>query len=268
MTARPAAFLLTLAALSLVAAPAAAQRERFAMDPGWQFTLGDPANAQQPSFDDRGWRRVDLPHDWSIEGVPTKDAPAGGRGGYFPTGIGWYRKAFRLPSGWRGHEVWLQFDGVYMNSDVWVNGHHVGHRPYGYVSFSYDVTNDVVPGINVVAVRVDNSEQPNSRWYSGSGIYRHVWLTVVDPVHVGHWGVYVTTPHVDSAGADVVVRTRVDNDRAMSRTLTLRSVVVDSGGHEVGRGDTTFALDPGTGIEVAQHIAVPSPMLWSTETPT
>jgi beta-galactosidase len=230
-----AVLVLGTAAFSLLAGPATAQRQRLSMDPGWRFTLGDPAGAEQPGFDDHEWRRLDLPHDWSIEGTPRQDAPGGGRVGYFPTGIGWYRKAFRLPADARGREAWLEFDGVYMNSDVWINGVHLGRRPYGYISFVYDITAHLVPGVNVVAVRVDNSLQPNSRWYTGSGIYRHVWLTLVDPLHVGHWGTYVTTPHADSAGADVVVRTRVANDRTTPRRGVLRSLVVDAAGHEVAR---------------------------------
>ncbi len=178
-----------LCATLVLAAPAAAQRARYSMDPGWRFTLGDPPRAEAPGFDDRGWRRLDLPHDWSIEGTPREDAPGGGRVGYFPTGIGWYRKTFRVPSGLNGRVALLEFDGVYMNGDVCLNGHHLGQRPYGYTSFAYDVTRELVPGVNLVAVRVDNSNQPNSRWYSGSGIYRHTWLTLTGPLHVAHRGV-------------------------------------------------------------------------------
>ena len=220
MTRFRAPLLAAFAALAMVPGPAAAQRQRLSMDPGWRFLLGDAAGAERPAFDDGAWRRLDLPHDWSIEGTPQRDAPAGGRGGYFPTGTGWYRKAFRLPAGSRGREAWLEFDGVYMNADVWVNGALLGRRPYGYSSFAYDITRHLVPGVNVVAVRVDNSRQPNSRWYTGSGIYRHVWLTLVDPLHVGHWGTYVTTPVADSSGADLVVRTRVENDGAAARRAT------------------------------------------------
>jgi len=262
-----AVLVLGVTALSVAARPAAAQRQRLSMDPGWRFTLGDPAGAQQPAFDDRQWRRLDLPHDWSIEGTPRQDAPAGGRGGYFPTGTGWYRKAFRLPAGARGQMVWLEFDGVYMNSDVWINGVPLGRRPYGYVSFAYDITPHLVSGINVVAVRVDNSRQPSSRWYNGSGIYRHVWLTLVDPLHVGHWGTYVTTPGADSAGADVVVRTRVENDASAASRGTLRSVVLDGAGREIARAETTVALTAGQKADIEQRLRVAAPRLWSVETP-
>ncbi len=259
--------LLGLAALGAASSPATAQRQRWSMDPGWRFTLGDPAGAQAPRFDDRQWRRVDLPHDWSIEGTPREDAPGGGRMGYFPGGLGWYRKAFRLPPGPKGREAWLELDGVYMNSDVWINGFHLGRRPYGYVSFMYDITAHLVAGVNLVAVRVDNSRQPNSRWYSGSGIYRHVWLTLVDPLHVGHWGTYVTTPRADSAGSEVVAHTRVENDGGTPRRGVLRSVVLDGAGREVARAETPVALDSHQAVELEQRFQVTAPRLWTVEEP-
>jgi len=257
-----------LAALGLVPRPAAAQRQRLSMDPGWRFMLGDPAGAERRGFDDRQWRRLDLPHDWSIEGTPQQNAPGGGRMGFFPSGIGWYRRAFRLPAGARGHVVWLEFDGVYMNSDVWINGIHLGRRPYGYSSVAYDVTAHLTSGVNVVAVRVDNSSQPNSRWYTGSGIYRHTWLTIVDPVHVAHWGTYVSTPRADSAGADVVVRTRVENGAAQPRQGVLRSVVLDGAGREVARTESPYLLAAGASVELEQRLQVASPLLWSPQTPS
>jgi beta-galactosidase len=259
--------LLGLALLSLTASPAAGQRQRLSMDPGWRFILGDPAGAEQPGFDDHQWRRLDLPHDWSIEGAPRQDAPGGGGMGYYPAGVGWYRKAFRAPDGSRGQYVWLEFDGIYMNSDVWINGVHLGRRPYGYIGFAYDVSRHLVPGVNVVAVRVDNSRQPNSRWYTGSGIYRHVWLTTVAPLHVGHWGTYLTTRVVDSAGADIVVRTRVDNDGAVPRRGVLRSVMLDSAGREVARTETPFSVPAGQHVELEQRLRIAAPRLWSVETP-
>ena len=255
-------------ALTVGTSPATAQRQRYSMDPGWRFTLGDPTGADQAGFDDRAWRLLDLPHDWSIEGTPQQDAPGRGTMGYFPTGIGWYRKAFRLPAGPRGREAWLEFDGVYMNSDVWINGHKVGTRPYGYISFAYDITPYLTSGVNVVAVRVDNSRQPSARWYTGSGIYRHVWLTLVDPLHVGHWGTYVTTPSADSAAADVAIRTRVENDFPSARRAVLRSVVLDPSGREVARAETTFALAAHDTARIAQTVRVAAPQLWSVETPS
>jgi beta-galactosidase len=259
--------ILVLAWLAL-ASQTPSPRARLSMDPGWRFALGDPRGAEQSKFDDHTWRRVDLPHDWSIEGTPSRDAPDGGRVGYFPTGIGWYRKAFRLPAGAGGREAWLEFDGVYMKSDVWINGVHLGNRPYGYSSFAYDITKHLVPGINVVAVRVDNSLQPNSRWYSGSGIYRHVWLTIVDRLHVAHWGVSVTTPQVDTTGAVIVVHTSIESDYAAGRNGVLRTRILDRQGREVALTDATFSMAPGARNEVEHRLRVKEAQLWSVDSPT
>jgi beta-galactosidase len=242
-------------------------RQRLLMDYGWRFTTGDPADAAAAAFDDRGWRTLDLPHDWSIEGPYDSAAATTGRGGSLPTGVGWYRRTFTMPREWRGRRVTIEFDGVYENSDVWVNGHHLGNRPFGYISFHYDLTPHLVSGENVVAVRVDNSHQPNSRWYSGSGIYRHVWLTVTDPLHVGQWGTYVTTPEIDAAAARVAVRTRIVNAGTAERRGRIRSVILDGSGREVARAEEAFTLAGGRDAEVAQQLRVDTPVLWSLEAP-
>ncbi len=262
---RPASVLLLCA--TLLAAPAAGQGTRWSMDPGWRFTRGDPAGAEAPGFNDRAWRRVDVPHDWSIEGTPTEDAPGGGRVGYFPNGVGWYRKTFRLPAGAQTGAIWLEFDGVYMNSDVWLNGVHLGRRPYGYSSFAYDITRRLRPGENVVAVRVDNSAEPNSRWYTGSGIYRHVWLRTMAPLHLGHWGTFVTTPRADTAGAEIAVRTRIENDGTVPRRGVLASAVVGPGGGLLTRVETPFSLGAGQTLELEQTLTLAAPRLWSVESP-
>lgn len=257
----------------VVAGTAAAQegvrssRQRLLMDFGWKFTKGDPAGAEARAFDDSGWRSLDLPHDWSIEGPYDENAATGGRGGYLPTGIGWYRRSFTVPDGPPGRRVTIEFDGVYQNSDVWVNGHHLGSRPYGYISFYYDLTPHLLEGENVVAVRVDNSRQPNTRWYSGSGIYRHVWLTVTDPLHIGHWGTFVTTPEVDSAAAMVAVRSRIVNDGTSERNGGLRSVILDEAGMEIVRSEVPFTLAAGEEVDLTQQLPVFGPALWSIEDP-
>ena len=147
--------------------------------------MGDSTAASAAAYDDSAWRLLDLPHDWSIEGTIAADAPMGNDGGYFPAGIGWYRKTFQVPADYRDRKVGIYFEGVYMNAEVFINGTSLGVWPYGYSSFFYDLTPHIRVGeANVVAVRVDNSQQKNCRWYSGSGIYRHVWLTVTDKVHI------------------------------------------------------------------------------------
>jgi len=181
--------------LSTSTATANAPRQELAADAGWKFFLGDPSGAEAPSFADASWRTVDLPHDWSIESKPDKDNPSGSGGGFFPSGIGWYRETFHAPADWKGKRVSVEFDGVYRDATVYLNGRKLGTHPYGYTAFTFDLTPDLnFSDANVLAVRVNNSAQPNSRWYSGSGIYRHVRVVVTDPTHVAHWGVFVTTP--------------------------------------------------------------------------
>jgi len=170
-------------------------RTRRCIDKGWRFTLGEKPEARNARYDHSAWRLIDLPHDWSIEGTPHPENPAGSGGGYYPCGTGWYRKELMIPADLGENEVFIEFDGVYSNGEVHCNGSFCGRRPYGYSSYCYDLTGFVEAGKTaIVSVRVDNSRQPNSRWYTGSGIYRHVWLTVASPTRVGHWGVFVTTP--------------------------------------------------------------------------
>src|SRR5690606_28351129 len=152
-----------------------------------------------------------LPHDWSIEGPFNKNNPSGRSGAFLPRGIGWYRKHFNISEKYRDKIVTIEFDGVYMNSDVWINGVHLGNRPYGYVSFYYDLTPYLKIGNNVIAVRVDNSEEPNSRWYPGSGIYRHTWIVITDKLHIDKYGIYITTPQVSFDLATVSVKTTIKN---------------------------------------------------------
>ena len=164
-------------------------------DYAWTFALGDHPGASATDYDDRSWRKLDLPHDWSIEGKPDRANPTAGAGGYYPAGVAWYRKTLAVPSSWRGKRVSIYFEGVYGIAEVFINGESLGTHPYGYTAFSHDLTPHLTyGGRNVLAVRVDNSRQPNSRWYSGSGVYRHVWLVVTEPVHIGQWGVAITTP--------------------------------------------------------------------------
>src|SRR5947199_9777591 len=214
---------------------AAAQRSTIDFDRAWRFHLGDVPGAQGADFDDAGWRRLDLPHDWSIEGDFSDTNPAGANGGALPGGVGWYRKTFSVAARDTGRVVFIEFDGVYRNSEVWINGHYLGKRPYGYSSFSYELTPHLRYGraSDVIAVRVDNSQQPNSRWYSGSGIYRHVRLVTTNPVHVDHWGSYVTAPEVTAASARVTMRTTVRNASQADQPITLRTVLYDAAGKEV-----------------------------------
>ena len=252
----------------LIAQTPEAARIRDSFDFGWKFFKGDAPGAQQPGFADTNWRNLDLPHDWSVEGPFATTEPSGGSGGFAPTGIGWYRKHFRLPASYKDRKVSIELDGVYQNSEVWINGQYLGKRPFGYISFAYDLTPHLnAGGDNVVAVKVDNSLQPASRWYSGSGIYRHTWLVAVNPVHVAHWGTFVTTPRVSKEAAGVRVQTRVRNERAAAATCTLTSAIVDGDGKVVQTADISQEIGPNAEYEFEQQIAVEKPSLWSVATP-
>ena len=236
---------------------------------GWRFFRGDASGAQQPTFNDSSWRSLSVPHDWSIELAFNRNSPAGGGGGYLDGGVGWYRKTFTLDSSYAGKRILVSFDGVYMNSQVWINGTSLGTRPYGYTTFQYDITPYArTDGTNnVIAVRVNNN-QPNSRWYSGSGIYRNVWLTALNPVRVAYNGVFVTTPSVSASSGSVSVATDVQNQSSSSQTVTVRTGIYDSNGTLV-----TSATSAGTGVAangrstVTQNLTVSNPRLWSPSAP-
>jgi beta-galactosidase len=242
--------------------------QRLLMDKNWKFIQSDIKEAEKPTYDDTKWRTLNLPHDWSIEGEFKEDAATKGPGGYLPTGIGWYRKHFNIASTGKGQQFRIEFDGVYMNSDVWINGQHLGKHPYGYTSFYYDLTPFVNKGENIIAVKVDNSLQPNSRWYSGSGIYRHVWLNITGPVHVAQWGTYITTPKVNTSSATISVRTTVENHNQSNKNIILRSVVKDGSGKEVANAETPVLLPSSGKTDAEQLVEVASPSLWSVDTPS
>jgi beta-galactosidase len=250
--------------------PAQPGRRRQTFDFGWKFLRDDPQNGQTPGLDDSAWRDVDLPHDWSIEGPLGAGEPSGGPGGWAPTGVGWYRKRFATPSGsGPGRRALVEFDGVYQNSKVWINGHFLGERPYGYVAFAYDLTPHLkADGDNVLAVRVDNSHQPNSRWYSGSGIYRHTWLTTTRDVHVAHWGTQVIPEKVTVESATLKIRTRVENEGGRPIRATLLTSLLDGSGQTVESAESVRTIGQGRDYTFAQQLRVDDPKLWSVGTPT
>jgi beta-galactosidase len=242
-------------------------RERQRFDIGWRFLKGDVQDAEKPAFNDAEWRTMDLPHDWSIEGPFIEKGGGGESGGFLPLGIGWYRKQFELPAKCKGKKIFVQFDGIYKDSDVWVNGQHLGKRYNGYVSFEYDLTPHLNwDGANVLAVRVDNVKA-NCRWYSGSGIYRHVWLTITDPLHVSHWGTCLTTPNVSAEEATVRIKTLVKNEYAEAQPCTLKTTVLDPAGKVVATAEATQTIPTGGAHEFSQDLTVPRPALWSVESP-
>jgi beta-galactosidase len=251
--------------------PAQTQTSRLELnaDADWRFVLGDLSGAEAPQFADASWRTVNLPHDWSIEGAPAKDNPTGSGGGFFPAGTGWYRKTFTAPKEWNGKRVSVEFGGVYKDATIFLNGKKLGTHPYGYTSFALDLTHYLdFSGPNVLAVRVDNSAQPNSRWYGGSGIYRHVRVVVTDSTHVAHWGVFVTTAEVSAGAAKLSLRTRVANESAEQTEVKVQTILKDRSGKQTGTAQSTITITPGKDIETSQSIDVAQPALWSPESPT
>jgi len=249
--------------------PPVSNRVRTSIDFNWKFFKGNIKGAENVSFNDASWRDVKLPHDWSIEGPFSKNNPSGGEGGYLPGGIGWYRKHFNLPEEDKGKKVFIEFDGVYMNSKVWINNVYLGNHPYGYTSFSYDLTPYLNYGDkeNILAVKVDNSKQPNSRWYSGSGIYRHVWLVTTDKLHIAHWGTYITTPEVSKKSATIEIKTRVKNEYDVLKKVVLITSIVDKNDRELKEVKTAHDI-PGNGeCEFVQSCKIRSPNLWSPDNP-
>jgi len=244
------------------------QPVKLRLDDNWKFFLGDPAHVQDVDFNDSAWRAVTLPHDWSIEGKFDAKNPSGGGGGFLPTGVGWYRLMLDAPLDWQGKKVSVEFEGVYKNADVWLNGEHLARHPYGFTSFFVDFPSTLkIGGKNVLAVRVDNSQQQNCRWYSGSGIYRHVWLQVVNPVHVTHWGSFVKIPKADEQSATVQVQTSVINEGSDDQALRVQTVLLSPSGKEVGRASSDCDLKSGQSQDVTQEIAMVHPALWSPANP-
>lgn len=242
-------------------------RDRKLFNEGWKFQLGDHTGANNPAFNDASWRTLNLPHDWSIEGKFDKANPAKPEGGALPTGIAWYRKSFSVPASFTGKNVSITFDGVYQHSEVWVNGKYLGKRPNGYITFSYDLTPYLLKNkTNVIAVKVDNSDQPNSRWYSGSGIYRNVWLTAVNNIHIAQWGTFVTTPEVSKASARVAVKTQISSKVRSSAKIQVRQSVIDAAGKLVSRVQSVVDANSDN-LTLDQDIKLSNPHLWSVESP-
>ena len=243
-------------------------RSVLSADADWRFFFGDQAGAESATFDDGTWHVVTIPHDWSIERPPAKENPSGSSGGYFSTGIGWYRKTFTAPSAWAGKRVTLEFDGVSANATVFLNGSKIGFHPYAYTSFRFDITSQLkLSTKNVLAVRVDNLLQPSSRWYSGSGIYRHVRVVVTDPVHIAPWGVFVSTPEVSSTSAKVQIAMQVKNDTADDASFSVKTVLVAPSGARSRESVVAIAVQSNQLAEAKQEIVLSQPLLSSPRTP-
>jgi len=245
---------------------AQAPREKTLFNAGWKFHKGDAPGADQPAFNDQDWRKLDLPHDWSIEG-PFDQQWASGTA-FLPTGIGWYRKIFDLKSDMQGKEVFIYFDGVNNNSEVWINGHSLGKRPNGFVSFEYELTQYLnKSGKNTIAVKVDHSQFADSRWYTGSGINRNVYLVATNAVHIDTWGLSFNTSQVSEQSAQAKVSVAVTNLSATMANLDIKAVLKDPKGAVVSAGQHAAKIVAGKHLSSDILLAVNNPKLWSTEDP-
>jgi len=255
-----------IAALVLATFPLIGAERRVSFNDGWRFLKAEASGAEGNRFDDSGWRTLKLPHDWAIEGpFDKKYSPE--TGGLPIYGTAWYRKHFTIPTDGKGKVYSLEIDGAMSNSTVWLNGHELGGRPYGYSSFALDLTPYLNFGAeNVIAVRLAPEEE-SSRWYPGAGIYRNVWLVTTSPVHVAHWGTYITTPEVSDARATVSIRSDVRNESAQTAAVQVETAIVDSSGREVSRQRGDLHIEAGKTGSLKLVMTVENPERWDVTRP-
>ena len=240
-------------------------RKRTSIDFNWRFIQEDVKNGFDENLDDSSWRTLNVPHDWSIEGTYDENNSAGIAGAFLPTGIGWYRKTLDFKVLNDTEKFFVEFDGVYMNSDVYINGHHLGNRPYGYISFSYDLTPYLKDGKNILAVRVDHSKTPSGRWYTGSGINRHVWLTKTSKTYIPQYGTKVTTPVVSEKSANILLELSIENETKSAKEITVHSSVLNAENKVVADKKTKVSVAELKNIQ--QEFTVVNPSLWSPDSP-
>jgi beta-galactosidase len=234
-------------------------RLRSSFDADWKFTEGDIVGAEQVAFNDTGWKTINVPHDWSIEGEYNENNPMGAQCGYLPAGFGWYRKTIDIPSSWKNKQVEIAFDGVFMNSTVWANGLKLGNRPYGWVSFAYDISEIVENSETITfAVSVDNDKQPSARWYTGSGIYAHTWIDVKNKTNIARDGIFIKTE-----GNKVLVETEFTTENKDANNILLKHSVVDVNGQIVASSEEKL----NSNFISKTELTIENPNRWSIETP-
>lgn len=262
--------------------PAQAQKKfqrEINFDEDWRFTRGSVAGAEQINFDDSKWRELDLPHDWSIEDIPnqipgktvgpfSKDSPGATATGYTIGGTGWYRKNFVLNENASNKKISIYFEGAYMETDVWINGMHVGEHKNGYTSFYFDITKYCKPAgqNNVIAVCI-TSLGKNSRWYSGSGIYRHVKLIETNLIHIAQWGVYITTPNASQKDATIIIQTKILNETNKSVDVKVQTNILNVENKIVAQSNSYQPIEANNDATALQNIYIKSPKLWSVNSP-
>ncbi len=232
----------------------------------WKFISTDIPEAANADFDDSAWRKLDVPHEWAFEKGVSKNGAQGDSGGYFDGGLGWYRKNFEVPANWSDKIVNIQFDGVYMNSEVWINGHYLGKRPYGYISFRYELSEYLKPGENIISVRVDNSKEPSARWYHPCGIYAPVHLVVTNRRFIAPNGIYITTPKIDVKSATVQIQTTLENRSGSKAKTILETSIVNSAGIVVAKSSQPVKWDNNK-LQLDNKLELENPELWSPNSP-
>lgn len=238
-------------------------------DANWLFYKGDAKGAEERKYNTKNWQLIDVPHDWSIAGTVDRENTTGRGGGFFPSGIGWYRKSFTLPKEIEGKRIFIEFDGIMANSSVWINGQLLGNRPNGYVSFSYELTKYLNFGKkeNIITVKADNSIQPASRWFTGAGIYRHVRLLITNPVHFKQWGIYISTTQVNAQKAGIEIQTEISNQSANAEEAILISTFLDPTGKEVAKIENKKTCVANSSHIIKNQLDIDSPMLWGIKQP-
>ena len=227
---KPSHLVLSLFLILLSTFSSKSQRLERSIHDDWKFRLNDDTTAYHTQYDDSDWETVEIPHDWSFENGTSKNGAQKANGGYFSGGIAWYRKNITVPSDWKDKRIYIEFDGVYMNSEVWINGHYLGKRPYGYIRFRYDLSEFLRNGSNTISVRVDNSLEPSARWYHPAGIYAPVRLIVTDKQFIQPNGVYITSDISDAGDAEISIVTNIENQEKPKRKSILETAVIDHDG--------------------------------------
>ncbi len=240
---------------------------RISFNENWKFFFGEVPPVNDYSYNDSAWRSLQLPHDWSIEGRFDKNSPATVGGEGLTGGLGWYRKSFLINNKDRNKNILIDFDGIYRNSEVWINGQYLGRRPNGYISFRYDLPPFLHYGTqkNVIAVKVENSQQPNSRWYSGSGIYRNVWLGSTGKTYINHWGTYITTSSISEKLAAVHIE--IHHRQPDKQTIRIKNYIFDAENQQVAVDPAEWKSGLDTRLKLQTNLTVSNPRLWFVDRP-
>ena len=240
-------------------------RQQVLFNDNWKFYKGEMASAQEENFNDANWRKLALPHDYSVEGPFSKEWASGTA--YLPGGVGWYRKTFSIPGNWKGKNIFIYFDGVYKNSEVWINGHTLGKRPNGFIPFQYELTPYLKAGKNIIAVKTDHTKFADSRWYTGSGIYRNVYLQAVSPIHIDLWGVAFTTLVVTPQSATARINVAIKNTGKSAVGLTVKAMLADPSGKQVAIAEKRLNKMSAGNVAVDLSFKITDPLLWSVDAP-